>query len=85
MKALTVIGTIAMFLVGGGILLHGIPSLAGMVHHFTDQLTHFAGSMLAPVLEVVVPTMFDAVAGVVAGGLVYLGVQLFEKLKSTKA
>ena len=33
MKALSVAGTAAMFLVGGGILAHGIPAL----HHLTDE------------------------------------------------
>jgi predicted DNA repair protein MutK len=34
MKALSVVGTAAMFLVGGGILVHGVPFL----HHLTNSL-----------------------------------------------
>lgn len=33
MKVLTIVGTLAMFLVGGGIIVHGIPPL----HHVIDQ------------------------------------------------
>ncbi|MDM7950591.1 DUF808 domain-containing protein [Hydrogenophaga sp.] len=38
MKTLSVVGTAAMFLVGGGILLHGIPSLGHAVEHFAEGL-----------------------------------------------
>jgi predicted DNA repair protein MutK len=41
MKALTVIGTAAMFLVGGGILTHGIPPL----HHLIEHLAGLAGGI----------------------------------------
>jgi predicted DNA repair protein MutK len=38
MKTLSVVGTAAMFLVGGGILLHGIPALGHAVEQFADGL-----------------------------------------------
>ena len=62
MKALSVAGTAAMFLVGGGILVHGIPAL----HHAAGALAAHAGAWLAPPAALVA----DALAGVVAGGLV---------------
>ncbi|XXY46764.1 DUF808 domain-containing protein [Sorangium sp. So ce269] len=65
MKGLSVAGTAAMFLVGGGILTHGVPWL----HHHIEDMTHGAG----PVLGAVVPSLADAVVGVVAGAVV-LGV-----------
>ncbi|MGK3990985.1 DUF808 domain-containing protein [Sorangium sp. So ce136] len=65
MKGLSVAGTAAMFLVGGGILTHGVPWL----HHHIEGMTHGAG----PVLGAVVPSLADAVVGVVAGA-VLLGV-----------
>ncbi|XYI00269.1 DUF808 domain-containing protein [Sorangium sp. So ce1128] len=65
MKGLSVAGTAAMFLVGGGILTHGVPWL----HHHIEGMTHGAG----PVLGAVVPSLADAVVGVVAGAVV-LGV-----------
>ncbi|WP_437652455.1 DUF808 domain-containing protein [Sorangium sp. So ce1182] len=65
MKGLSVAGTAAMFLVGGGILTHGVPWL----HHHIEDMTHGAG----PVIGAVVPSLADAVVGVVAGA-VLLGV-----------
>jgi predicted DNA repair protein MutK len=53
MKALSVLGTAAMFLVGGGILLHGIPSLGHAVEVWfsgmgwmTDLLSNLAGGVV---------------------------------------
>jgi hypothetical protein len=62
MKSLSVAGTAAMFLVGGGILTHGIPA----VHHLIEQWSLGAGAVMASVL----PLVLDAVTGVVAGAVV---------------
>ena len=43
MKSLSVIGTAAMFMVGGGILTHGIPA----AHHLIEQLAASAASLPA--------------------------------------
>ena len=66
MRALTVIGTAAMFLVGGGILTHGIPPL----HHLIESISAFAGP-----LQGVVGLALDGLAGVVAGALALLSVK----------
>jgi predicted DNA repair protein MutK len=76
MKALSVAGTAAMFLVGGGILSHGIAPL----HHLSESLVHDAG----PVLELVGPLLFDAVVGIVAGALVLGAVQLVKRVMGRK-
>lgn len=39
MKFLTIVGTIAMFLVGGGIIVHGI----GYLHHAVEDIAHLSG------------------------------------------
>ncbi|WP_437280405.1 DUF808 domain-containing protein [Sorangium sp. So ce375] len=65
MKGLSVAGTAAMFLVGGGILTHGVPWL----HHHIEDITQGAG----PVLGAVVPSLANMVVGVAAGAVV-LGV-----------
>ncbi|MGK3996344.1 DUF808 domain-containing protein [Sorangium sp. So ce1024] len=65
MKALSIAGTAAMFLVGGGILTHGVPVL----HHHIEDMTAGAG----PVLGAIVPPLANAVVGIVAGAIV-LGV-----------
>lgn len=61
MKTLTVVGTAAMFLVGGGILAHGIPGLEPWFNRLTDGL----GS--AP--ELLLPMLLNAVIGIVAGAV----------------
>jgi uncharacterized protein len=60
MKTLTIVGTAAMFMVGGGILVHGLPWL----HHAIEGLVANWGWMKA-----VGSTLFDALAGVMAGGV----------------
>lgn len=71
MHALTVIGTAAMFLVGGGILTHGIP----LISTFSHDLAHAAGQIMwvGATLELLIPSVIDAACGVVAGALVLLG------------
>jgi len=70
MKGLSIIGTAAMFIVGGGILTHGIP----WAHHLIEQLASRAGSMpaLGGVLQALAPTVLNALAGIVIGALVLL-------------
>jgi predicted DNA repair protein MutK len=67
MKALSVLGTIAMFMVGGGILMHGVPAL----HHLVDSAAAAAATVpgVGGVLKVVTPTLIDAVAGLIAGAV----------------
>lgn len=45
MKALSVLGTAAMFLVGGGILLHGVPALGHRIDHWAASLV-WGGALL---------------------------------------
>ncbi|HEU5436129.1 MAG TPA: DUF808 domain-containing protein [Telluria sp.] len=78
MKTLSVVGTAAMFMVGGSILMHGVPAL----HHMVDSAAASAGAVagIGPVLKAVTPTVIDAVAGVIAGAIVLLVVTLGKKL-----
>jgi predicted DNA repair protein MutK len=81
MKVLSVVGTAAMFLVGGGILVHGWPWL----HHAVQALVApwaapDAVGMLAAVLSTLVPLLADAVTGVVAGAAVLAGVLIGQRL-----
>jgi hypothetical protein len=64
MKTLTVVGTAAMFLVGGGILVHGLSPL----HHAIQGLLESVGSN--GVVQAVLPLLLDAVVGVATGALV---------------
>ena len=73
MKTLSIVGTAAMFLVGGGILTHGITPL----HHAIESLAQSAPGVLGAVL----PTLLDGLVGIVAGALVLGGVELVKWLR----
>lgn len=60
MKALSVLGTAAMFLVGGGILLHGVPALGHAVDHWAQGLA-LGGALLS--------NLAGGVVGFVAGAV----------------
>lgn len=70
MKGLSVAGTIAMFLVGGGILTHAIPGLHELIDQQTGSTRDKAG--LSAILFAVLPTLIDLVVGVLAGTLTLL-------------
>jgi predicted DNA repair protein MutK len=82
LKSLSVAGTVAMFLVGGGILSHGIPPL----HHLLERLEGSAGAIsgVGGVLAALTPLVLDAVVGLVAGGLVVGAVTLVKRLIGSK-
>lgn len=82
MKSLSVIGTAAMFLVGGGILTHGVPA----VHHWIEQTaTHIAQSSGIEFLHTIAPTLLNGVAGIIAGAVALVVVSALSKLwKSVK-
>ena len=78
MKTLAVVGTAAMFLVGGSILVHGIPGSHDLVH----AVTHAAETLpaIGGLLAALTPLLIDASTGVVAGGLVLGGVTATRRL-----
>jgi uncharacterized protein len=67
MKGLSVAGTVAMFLVGGGILTHGIAAL----HHALEGLAHRAGEVsgLGGLLRALTPPLANAGVGILAGAV----------------
>lgn len=70
MKSLSVLGTAAMFLVGGGILVHGISPL----HHWIEHLVHAWGVWGGLTL-----VLFNGVFGIAAGALALLALKPFLK------
>ena len=74
MKALGVIGTVAMFMVGGGILLHNIPPLGHAVENFAHGLQ--------PVMAAVTPTLAGVLIGLVAGAVLVALVEGTKKLRA---
>jgi predicted DNA repair protein MutK len=79
MKTLSVAGTIAMFLVGGGILSHGIPGMHGIVHHWGESVARVPG--IGGALSAVLPTLVDLLTGVVAGSVILAVVMLVKRLR----
>lgn len=73
MKVLSVLGTAAMFLVGGGILTHGI-------HAVHDGIARLAGSM-GGVAQKIVPSLLDGLFGLLAGALALLVMLGVSKLR----
>ncbi|WP_062815870.1 DUF808 domain-containing protein [Alcanivorax sp. NBRC 102024] len=73
MKTLSVVGTAAMFLVGGGILVHGIPGSHDWVHHLQEMVS--AVSWLVPLLV-------NLIGGLVAGAMVLAVVTMVGRLRS---
>jgi predicted DNA repair protein MutK len=76
MKTLSFVGTIAMFMVGGGILMHGIPGAEDQIHHFTQDMSGFVSA--------IIPSLAGAVTGLVSGGILVLLFTLFNKTFSAK-
>jgi predicted DNA repair protein MutK len=74
MKALSIAGTVAMFMVGGGILTHGIPG----THEWIERMAQGADAALSvgPLLVTILPSLLDIGVGIFAGALVLLGVSL---------
>ena len=72
MRGLSIAGTAAMFLVGGGILAHGVPPL----HHAAQVVAEGAGPLRA-----VVSLAADGIIGIAAGALVLAVVSVVQRLR----
>jgi len=77
MKGLSVAGTAAMFLVGGGILVHGVPAFG----HAVEDWAKATGGVFGALGSMGV----NAGIGIVAGAIVLAGVELVGKLRGKKA
>jgi uncharacterized protein len=75
MKALSIAGTAAMFLVGGGIVVHGVPAL----HHRVQGWTQAAGGALGTLVELLANAGIGILAGAVVLAAVTLGKKLFRR------
>ncbi|UXY13673.1 DUF808 domain-containing protein [Chitiniphilus purpureus] len=78
MKFLSIAGTAAMFMVGGGILTHGVHAADEGIHVLAGSAAALPG--VGAVLGPVTPTLLNLLAGVVAGGIALLLVQLVGKV-----
>ncbi|HAK33815.1 MAG TPA: hypothetical protein DCM44_02635, partial [Pantoea sp.] len=73
MKFLSVAGTAAMFLVGGGIIVHGLTPL----HHLIESITGDMSGLVASLLS----NGANLVLGFIVGSIVLLAVNLIAKLR----
>ncbi|EPW6430652.1 DUF808 domain-containing protein [Vibrio parahaemolyticus] len=75
MKLLTIVGTAAMFLVGGGIVVHNVPA----IHHFVEPIImNFSGHSVA---TAILPIFLNGIIGFVAGLIVVAAWTVVEKLR----
>ena len=79
MKFLSVAGTAAMFLVGGGILVHGFHAVNEWIRDAAVDAAEIPG--VGAVLGALTPMLANAAAGIVAGGLVVAVIKLVRRLR----
>ncbi|OXL17501.1 DUF808 domain-containing protein [Psychrobacter sp. DAB_AL32B] len=75
MKFLSIAGTLAMFLVGGGILVHGIDFL----HHEVEDLAHLTG-----IFESITTMLLNALVGLIVGVIVVAIITMIGKVRGNK-
>ncbi|VXC98952.1 Inner membrane protein YedI [Pseudomonas sp. 9AZ] len=84
MKTLSILGTAAMFMVGGGILTHGVHAAQAWIDQMAQSVAASSGLLAA-----LLPTLLNAVAGIIAGAiallLVSLATRLWKAVKPNKA
>jgi len=80
MKFLAVVGTAAMFMVGGGILIHGFHLLDDVVKTLTATLAEIA--TVGPVLAALTPTLVGMVIGMLAGAAVLAFVSGWQRMRA---
>ena len=73
MKALSILGTLAMFLVGGGIVVHGVAP----VHHAIEHWAKQGGGAV----EAILPLLLNLVIGFVIGTIVLVAVNTIARLR----
>lgn len=79
MKTLSVVGTAAMFMVGGGILAHGL----SVVHHWIESSAERLGELpyLGMLLDGIMPTLLNAGFGIVVGAVLVGAFTLIGRLR----
>ena len=76
MRTLSVVGTAAMFMVGGSIIGHGVPAL----HHFSENIAQSIGHLpaIGGALATILPIIIDGIIGLIVGAIC---VAIFELVK----
>jgi predicted DNA repair protein MutK len=79
MKTLGIVGTIAMFLVGGGIIVHSID----FIHHIVSDLVSWANSLMGIDIKGVISIVIEGLVGIIAGAIILPIVSVALKLKKS--
>jgi predicted DNA repair protein MutK len=80
MKGLSIAGTAAMFLVGGGILTHGVPVMHRAIEDWSHEIDDIPG--IGAVFGALGPMLVNALAGIAAGALVYAVLALVKRMRA---
>lgn len=78
MKTLSVVGTAAMFMVGGGILTHGFHALGLWIENTAEHSLDLPA--IGSVLGGLLPTLMSAGVGILAGGIIFAVITFVGKL-----
>ena len=79
MKLLTVVGTAAMFMVGGGIIAHGIHAIGEWVEQQAVAASALEG--VGSMLHMFLPVLLNALLGIVAGAIVLVVISAANKMR----
>ncbi len=80
MKTLSIVGTAAMFMVGGGILTHGFHLVFEIIESIVLQLSLIP--VIGSTLLLIMPTILNLIFGLISGFLVLMAVTLLVKMKN---
>lgn len=78
MKILSIVGTVAMFMVGGGIISHGI----SVLHHGIEVITGYLSGLAGSWLSYIIPSILNITIGILAGLIVVMFVHLLHTIKN---
>jgi len=78
MKTLSIVGTVAMFLVGGGILVHSFSWLYQQLHHLVDWMEIYIGTFADSIGSLFI----EAGIGLIAGIIVLSAITLLARIRS---
>lgn len=78
MKSLAIVGTAAMFLVGGGIIAHGVPFLHHFIEHSVDAVSHLPN--IGHIAGSLTGVAINGLIGVIAGAICLVTFTIAQKL-----
>ncbi|WP_020167797.1 MULTISPECIES: DUF808 domain-containing protein [Methylotenera] len=82
MRTLSIVGTAAMFMVGGSIIGHGFPAL----HHISENISAHLQNLpaIGGVLAAISPILIDAIIGLIVGAICVAVFEIVKKLLPKK-